>query len=239
MKKEEGTFYLLDSICGWVRMTPYLEKVYGFLVNKHLDIEEGRVVYLTGYGAAGIVNDGDKHSANPRIPDEYRNDKGNHCVWLSAALLVRKKSPSLSETMIEGMNRNLNMFEGLTISGHRGQKTLMELLKTFTGVYGSKYKSKQKVVRVLDKGERILPKCLVGSKKDMLIVCSLVSEAGDTGHCVGIDADKRLIWDPSRRYAMDLTLENLDDCCTFGGVESKFVEFGMVGHIRVKVIDKK
>ena len=55
MKKEKGTFYLLDSICGWVRMTPYLEKVYGFLVNKHLDIEEGRVVYLTGYGAAGIV----------------------------------------------------------------------------------------------------------------------------------------------------------------------------------------
>jgi hypothetical protein len=67
----------------------------------------------------------------------------------------------------------------------------------------------------------------------------LISEAGDTGHCVGIDGGKKFIWDPSRRNAMSLNLVNLDDCCTFGGVESKFVEFGMVGHIRVTVIDKK
>ena len=94
------------------------------------------------------------------------------------------------------------------------------------------------MVRVLENGERILPKCVVGRKSNSLLVCSLISEAGNTGHCVGIDADKRLIWDPSRRNAMDLTLEKLDDCCTFGGVQSKFVEFGMVGQMRVREMER-
>ena len=122
LKKLKGTIYLLDSICGWVRMSTYLQKVYGYLVNDYLDIEEGRTVYLTGCGAAGLVDDGDKHVLNPSISEEYLNDRGNRCVWLSAALLVRKKNLSLSKSMIEGMDANLIMYDGLSICGHRGQK---------------------------------------------------------------------------------------------------------------------
>ena len=239
IKKEEGAIFLLDKICGWVRMTDYLKKIYGYLIEKHLNIAEGERKFVTGFGSVGLVDDENAPSDMPAIAEEYRNDKGNHCVWLSACLLVKITNETLSNAMIKGLTSNLNLFDGLSITGKVNTKTLTEVLKDFNGVFCSKYKSKHIRVRVLDNGERLLPKCLLGWKSDLLLVCSLISEAGETGHCVGIDGKNKLIWDPSRRFAMSLNLGNLDDCCTFGGVRSKFVNFGMMGQIRVKHTDKK
>ena len=218
VQKEGKEFMLYDKVMKWVRVTDYLEKDFRLAetINKLKGPnDKKKSIFLgrnMGSGAQVHADREENGDLALEIPSQFRNTSGNFCVWLSTALLVRTTAPQVAELMLKLKEEHPSKFEEIVTFGKCGNNKLTAGLNSVRGVSCLRYKKDKVDMNVFMKVSGSLP-ALLSKKQHLLIVCGLISNVGNTGHCIGVDLWNRLIWDPNQFFAKELTVENLNHCC--------------------------
>ena len=223
---KEKVLYAKNPHYGWQRCT----------VAQTLNLPHTKVQYARDFiGKEVVLNRGgfrDKSMASidekcddvlEPIPIEYQQENGsvkNSCVWLAACLVVRSVDVDLATILLAKYTENPSKFEWLNFFNNRSKNC------------NSLYKYCQWTT------ECNLVVCRVRIPKDILsmdmtqyilyvrnkgiIVAMLQDKVGNGSHTVGINLEKKLIYDCQEQFVLQLTLQNLSVCCEPGMIFDKF-----------------
>ena len=171
-------------------------------------------------------NDTDRLSDDDKIEklrDEFQvltdGRWSNCCAWLSAMLLINVDNENLATHMLEVMDEEpLSDFEWMCFTRDptgKG-KTLIKRLQKNDIQYNLK------TVAYYGKDKTYIDIMLDEDTKGQYL-CQLKALKGESTHVVGVDCNKKCIYDCCEQYALKLTKENLDYCCGEGAELDKII----------------
>ena len=144
-------------------------------------------------------------------------------VWLAACLLVRSVDESLSHVLIQQYHADRARYEWLNLfnKGAPDNRTLFNYLQWTTECYYS-----LKKVTSPDPQNITLTKYILEMKSSGLLVAILVDTNGNSTHTIGINLEKKRVYDCQEKHILPLSVANLSICC---GPNKTFNNFGTVG----------
>ena len=148
------------------------------------------------------VSDGERLQSN-FLKTSY--NKNNSCVWLSASLVVNSVDPDEAGNMVQHLQPAPNEYEWLNIFGKRDTTSLSQKLNQNKSLYSARRIKGIQRDNILD--------YILNEYKAGLYVALLKSTTGETTHTIGINVERRIIFDCMEERELEFTLDNLSKYC--------------------------
>ena len=218
-KDKAGVYWFYTHAFKWMQATTeqlgYITKAASTFCEANVD----ESFCLTG-GGYRPRNDAENLTSEDKkelLRDEFQvlnNERfSNCCAWLSAALLINVENEDIATHMLKLMDNDFTDYEWMCLTKDPHQKfkvTGGNLLIQRLQKKPIKYDLRR--VAYLGKNKTYLDIMLDKETKGQYI-CQLKTSVGTSRHVVGIDCNKKVIFDCCERYALKLSLKNLHYCC--------------------------
>ena len=216
--KEE--IYGWNQLFGWTVVRYQQEIMISSQCVKRIMQNPGKVVNVSNAGSRNSV---DSAACSKKlcytditVPAAYTQaDDGKYCTWLTAALLIRIRSPSQADKMIEivkkctekGKQDVLSWLPFLPFCELRKGYSLYDLLPLYTHY---------SVRRLNNIPAQEYASYAMNTKEDRLLLCQLEDTCGVKSHCIGISTKDKLIYDCNEKHPLELCHQSLEACVGHG-----------------------
>ena len=132
----------------------------------------------------------------------------NCCAWLSAVLLINVDNEKLATHMLNLMSKEpISDFEWMCFNKDPNNGKLL-----INRLQRKDIKYNLKKVAHYGKEKTYIDIMLDEDTKGQFL-CQLRTSTGTSTHVIGVDCNRKLIFDCCEKYALKLTRDNLDYCC--------------------------
>ena len=220
---QNETFDLYSHPFGWDTSTTESLQYIASKFKKICIDNPGKKVRLGGGGhrPESVTRKLMKSDVVTKLPDQFiqrSQSSKNNCVWLSMVLLLGWSDKELGAKMIKMMEINPEQYQWMfmtkipkrfkDICDENNCVTLQQALQDKEVNY--------KLVSInFKKLNMTYIKHIMDEKTTGKFICQIEAKGGDRFHTISIDCDSnpKMILDPCKRWALKLSMRNLDYCC--------------------------